>query len=597
MILQALHEYYERSEELAPPGWERKRIPYLIEIDRDGRFVQLTSLRTGTRPTDVSASLVPKAEGRSGSKAYANPNLLWDHVGYVLGHPKSAKPADIELAAKQHTHFRQRIDALAAQLSDSPGLAALKRFYDAGEQLRVASDPHWPECAGITGCNVTFRLAGETDLLVHDPRVRGVVDEGATDDAAVGAADIQIECLVTGEPDRLQRKHFPVSGVGSKPAALAAINDDSLPAFASRGKHQGENFPVGRRAAFAYATSLDHLLRPNSPQKLRIADTTVVFWAQRADPIEDALALLIGSAVDDLDARVQQVRALYESIRSGAFDGARGQNRFYVLGLTQPNVARLAVRFWRAETLRELGLRIRRWFDDLALARPRNEGDEYPNLDRLLRSLVLDGELKRLPPALSGDVLHAVFDGTPLPAAWLTLAVQRCRTEQGVPYHRAACIKAAINRSIRRSHSSEEVYQPMLDPANTRPAYRLGRLFAVLEKIQEESAGGGLNKTIRDRYYGALSSSPATVLPLLLKLKNHHVAKLDDRGYRVLYRAFQDHRPDDYIGEVLDAVDEIPAHLTLPEQGRFALGYYHQRHAFFSKADENVQSAQREGSA
>jgi CRISPR-associated protein Csd1 len=166
---------------------------------------------------------------------------------------------------------------------------------------------------------------------------------------------------------------------------------------------------------------------------------------------------------------------------------------------------------------------------------------------------------------------------------WLNLAVQRCRAEREVPYLRAAVVKACLNRSIRLSASTEEVYDAMLDPANNQPAYRLGRLFAVLEKIQEESAGGTLNKTIRDRYYGAASSTPASVVPLLLKLKNHHIGKLDDRGHRMLYRAFQDRRPDDYIGDVLAGVDDIPGHLNLPEQARFALGYYHQREAFFAK--------------
>ena len=131
----------------------------------------------------------------------------------------------------------------------------------------------------------------------------------------------------------------------------------------------------------------------------------------------------------------------------------------------------------------------------------------------------------------------------------------------------------------------------MLDLSNTHPAYRLGRLFAVLEKIQEESAGGSgkLNATIRDRYYGAASSSPASVFPILLKLKNHHVSKLDERGKKMLYRAFNDNRPDDYVGQVLDNLPDIPKHLALPEQGRFALGYYHQRQAFFTKSEPKNQ--------
>ncbi|MBX3684495.1 MAG: type I-C CRISPR-associated protein Cas8c/Csd1 [Rhodocyclaceae bacterium] len=160
---------------------------------------------------------------------------------------------------------------------------------------------------------------------------------------------------------------------------------------------------------------------------------------------------------------------------------------------------------------------------------------------------------------------------------------------------RAAAIKACLNRQIRkaafRNPTSEKEFSKMLDPDNINPAYRLGRLFAVLEKIQEESAGGSgkVKATIRDRYYGAASSSPGSVFPVLLKLKNHHISKLDERGRKMLYRAFQDHKPDDYIGVVLwgSQMSTIPAHLSLPDQGRFALGYYHQRQAFFTKSAPN----------
>jgi CRISPR-associated protein Csd1 len=391
-------------------------------------------------------------------------------------------------------------------------------------------------------------------------------------------------CLVTGQTTQIERKHPLIAGVGKKPTPLAAVNDGNYPAYSSHGKHQGENFPVGKEAAFKYSTALNHLLRPNSPQKMMVGDASTVFWAQRADPLEDELAALLGANIDDPDAHTQQVKALFESIHSGAFGGVRGDNRFFVLGLA-PNAARIALRFWHAAPLAEIADRIRRWFDDLALVRPTYERDEHPTLKALLRSVVLDGDLSRLPPGLSGDILRAVFAGVPYPALWLNLAVQRCRAERVVSYHRAAVIKACLSRPAHRSTSTEEEPTTMLDPTNPQASYRLGRLFAVLEKIQEESAGSNLKKTIRDRYYGAASSTPASVVPLLLKLKNHHVGNLDERGQRMLYRAFQDHRPDDYIGEILAGVGDIPAHLTLPEQGRFALGYYHQRQAFFTKAD------------
>lgn len=582
MILQALVEYYDRSDDVAPPGWERKRIPYIIEIDERGRFVQLTSMRTGTRATEVTPSLVPKGETRSGTKAYEKPNLLWDHLGFVLGHAKSDSASDTEQAQKQFEHFRRRVEALAVSIPESAAVQAIRAFYTKDEHQRVRSDSKWPEATAIAGCNVTFRLVERNELVVHDDAVRAFVDAGGT--AGEGADDAEPPvigtCLVTGAQDVIERLHPSIAGVAAKPAPLSAINDGSVPAFASFGKHQGENFPVGRTAAFKYTTALNHLLRPDSRQRVRIGDASCIFWAQRADAIEDELAALLGLG-DNPDAQAQQVKALFDAVHTGAFDGARGENRFHVLGLA-PNAARIAVRFWHSAPLADIARCIREWFDDVALLGAPHDPPQ-PALRTLLRAVALQRKDDNVPPTLHGDVLRAIFEGTALPALWLNLAVHRSRAEREVHYLRAAVVKACLNRSIRLSRSPEEVYTAMLDPANTHPAYRLGRLFAVLEKIQEESSGGNLNKTICDRYYGAASSTPASVVPLLLKLKVHHVSKLDDRGQRILYRAFQDHRPDDYIGKVLEGVRDVPAHLSLPEQGRFALGYYHQRQAFFTK--------------
>jgi CRISPR-associated protein Csd1 len=603
MILQALHEYYERADDLAPPGWERKRIPYLIEIGRDGRFVQLTSLRTGTRATDVTASLVPKAEVRAGVRAYAKPNLLWDNKGFVLGHPKSDAPSDIDLAAKQHAHFRQRIEALAARLPDSSGLAALVRFYASGEQRRVAGDPQWPDCQAIPGCNVTFRLAGENDLLVHEPLVRGAVDCGDSSAAEGKGSEAQVACLITGDHDTIQRLHFPISGVAPKPAPLAAINDGTFPSFASHGKHQGENFPVGQRAAFTYATSLNHLLRPDSPQKLRIADATAVFWAQRADAIEDELALLIGAAGDDPDAHVQQVRALYESIRSGAFEGARGDNRFYVLGLA-PNAARIAVRFWHAGPLRELALRIRQWFDDLAVARAPHD-PPHPTLFALLVATAVQGKTDNVSPHLAGDLMHSLLEGLPLPDTALQAAVHRCRAEQAkksdtgkplpnVSYARAALMKACINRLIRAGRLEGKEITVDLDEGSPDAAYLLGRLFAAYERIQSDAAGRDLNRSIRDAYFGSAMSNPASVFPRLVQLNQHHMRDLrrSAPGLHVVR--------DRLLGEIWGRLApdyRFPTSQPLAERARFALGYYHQRQAFYAKADGGAEPTQPEGNA
>jgi CRISPR-associated protein Csd1 len=575
MILQALVDYYDRSDDLAPDGWEWKRIPFIVEIKRDGSFVQLSSQRTGKKSSDVKASLVPKAEIRSGTRAHEHPNALWDHVGFVLGHEKTDDAKDVETAKKQFKAFTTRVRDLALKHPSSDGLLAINQFYERCEFRRVLQDPNWPDCLKIAGCNLTFRLAGEVDLVLQDPTLTSL----ATASDLVSADTHVGVCLVSGESQPIQQLHFPIGGVCEKPAPLSAINDQSSPAFSSFGKHQGRNFPVGQSAAFRYSTALNHLLRPDSRQRLRVGSDTAVFWAQkREDADVEPWFVELFSEADDPNVRTEQVRALFESIQAGRFDGARGENKFYVLGLA-PNAARIAIRFWQVSTLSDIALRTRQWFDDLRIVRAPNE-PEFPSLFRLLTATALLNKADNIPPNLGGEVIRSALNGSPLPATWFNAAVQRCRAEQRVTYLRAAVLKACINRSIRHANRTstnpEKEINEVLDTSNPSAGYRLGRLFAVLERTQEE-ASPGLNATIRDRYYGAASSTPVAVFTTLLRLKNHHLAKIGSKGRAV--------NLEKLIGDIVDGIGDFPPHMPLQEQGRFALGYYHQRQAFFTKTD------------
>ena len=158
------------------------------------------------------------------------------------------------------------------------------------------------------------------------------------------------------------------------------------------------------------------------------------------------------------------------------------------------------------------------------------------------------------------------------PYTLFAAAIRRCKATQHVNYPRAAIIKAYLNK-----FHDTEVLTVALDKENTDPAYRLGRLFATLEKAQEE-ANPGINATIKDRYYGAASSNPVSVFSTLLKLSNHHLAKLENRGRKTNFEKL--------LGEIMTAISpDLPTTLSLPEQGKFAVGYYHQRQDFFIKRD------------
>jgi CRISPR-associated protein Csd1 len=421
---------------------------------------------------------------------------------------------------------------------------------------------------------LTFRLIDDTTLVSQRlgvaPHLVAGTTEGETTEAGGG---LKAMCLITGDTLPVERLHTSIKGVWGALTSGANIVSFNLDAFNSYGKSQGANAPVSPAAAFAYATALNALLARDSDQRVQIGDTSTVFWAQKPDALEHELAALLGGG-DNPDAHAQQVKALFDSVHSGGFSGARGDNAFYVLGLA-PNAARISVRFWHATPLHVIAERIAAWFADLSLVRGPND-PEFPSLFRLLTSAALQGKADNIPPSLGGDLIRSIFTGAPYPTTWLNAAVQRCRAEQQVTYMRAAAIKAYLTRSLTTSDSQPREIQPMLDIESPSTAYRLGRLFATLEKIQEV-ASPGLNATIRERYYGAASSTPVAVFTTLMRLKNHHLAKIQSKGRAVNFEKL--------LAEIMSGVSDFPVHMNLPDQGRFAIGYYHQRQDFFTKRE------------
>ncbi len=576
MILQALNDYYERKQRSDDPGdrlpvfgLEKKEIPFVIDIDADGRLVTLSDTRSGEGKKKVGQRfLVPQGIKKTSGIAA---NLLWDTAEYVLGVDTRGKPRRV---AQQHEAFQERLEGLPPSVREDVGVAAVRAFLNRLDLAELAGHPSWPDIVDGNPL-MTFRLHGDMDLVCQRPPVVAAV-------TAVGEEVADGVCLVSGRRAAIAPLHPAIKGVWNWNAqtSVANIVSFNLDAFRSYGKKQGHNAPLGNDAAFAYTTALNHLLAKGSRNRIQVGDASTVFWAETPHDMEQLLPDLFGEPPkDDPDRGVKALQGLFRSVQSGRFSVGEADTRFYVLGLA-PNAARIAVRFWEQAPAIDLARRIKQHFDDIQVARGRFD-PEHLSLFRLLTSVALQHKADNVPPNLGGQVMRAVLEGVPYPMSLLNLAVQRCRAEQQPTYARAAVIKACLNRMIRR-YANEMELTPMLDPSNPNPAYRLGRLFAVLEKIQEE-ASPGLNATIRDRYYGAASSTPVTVFTTLLRLKNHHVAKLS-RG-----RAVQMERT---VSDILQEVGDFPSHLALPEQGRFALGYYHQRHALFTKSDTTKEESQ-----
>ena len=573
---------------LTEGGFEEKEISFVIVLDLDGCFVLLRDTReVQSKGKPLAKSfIVPQGQKRMGGKAYETAYCLWDHYGYVLNKPKVARPdsnpsaKEIDMAARQHKAFVELVGQLYNEIPNDDGVKAVHAFLASeAEKKKVTASPEFQECLKIPGCNLTFQLATENHLICQSSKVQYWIRE-----QPLGIDNQLGICLVTGEKTNIARLHPSVKGVWGAQMAGANIVSFNIDSFNSRGKEKGNNAPVGEEAAVKYTTALNQLLRTASPTRLQLNETSMVWWSSGENALEANMSSFFNDAPkDDPEQGTRAVKQLFESLHSGAVHNSGGRDRFYLLGLS-PNAARISIRIWQVGTVAEFSERLGQWFRDIEII---SRNFEYPPLKPLLRSTALLGKDENLPPYLIGETVRSILMGLPLPASLLQAAIKRIKAEQGhITFHRASLIKGYLNRLYRYRQSSNKEITMAYNPEEKRIGYRLGCLFAILEKLQTD-ANPGLNATIRDRFYSSASCTPRAVFGTLMRLHAHHLKKLPYHGQRV--------NMEKRIAAVMADISEFPAHLTLEDQGLFAIGYYHQRQELFTKKESETGKVQNEG--
>lgn len=589
MILQALYEYYQRKaaiseSNMALEGWEWKEIPFLCIIDKSGIFKCFKDTREERgKEKRAHPYLVPSLGEKKGNGIKAN--VLWENIEYMFGIPvptKNKPSPDPKRVKEQHSAFQEKINSLSG---DSFLINAVKGFASRDQKKVVIKDEIWETVLSVNQ-NILLAIESATGVIpaTDIPQIRKAVDTSHSGSKRMGI------CLITGDQTEIVRLEPAIKGVaGSDGKAERAVISFNKDAFCSYQKEKNFNAPVGASASFAYATALNILLGKDSQNKVYVGDATVVFWAEHPAKVQDTYNLennlawcIIDPPKDDPDRGVRAVRGLYDAIHTGRLAGS--ENRFYVLGLS-PSAARISVRFWKVGTVRELAEKIKMHFDDFEIIHGPDEPDHLC-LNKILRATALKFKMENVPPNLAAAVITSILDGTQYPTTLLQQCIRRIRAERHVNRSRAAILKAYINRFNRIHNPLDKEVTVSLDKSNTNPGYLLGRLFAVLERVQNAANNyKEPNAGIRDRFYGAFSSTPITVLPLLEKLYGHHLGKLEkSKGFF-----------ESLKGAIIDKLNaqQIPAHLTMDEQARFAIGYYHQRQDFFAGEKKSNESEQR----
>lgn len=602
MILQTLNAYYERSGELPREGWIRRGVDYIVVLNSEGYCTHIELAGEMKKGKTVPREMLVPAIGKQAMKhtnSGTDANLLWDNASFALGSGKNG--------AQKLTSFLDTLREWLKGCEQDTGVNSVQRFC---ESLQTNPDSlsdllkrfHLDEEFSKRDPVLVFRLVDDIEEVHARTAVRATYERRlALDDPnpLIG------NCLITGKRGvPIATNEIVIKNVwGGQPAGANIISFNKR-SFESYGKRErsGENAPVSKGASFAYTTALNHLL--TSRQRIQVGDASTVFWAEQAHDLETALPDLFGEPrKDDPNRGTDALKVLYQAVQSGKFTRGSARDRFHILGLA-PNAARIAIRFWETATALDLAKRIARHFDDIKIARADYES-EHLSLSALLKASSRrksDGSYD-IPPNMSGEVMRAILEDLPYPTQLLDLAIQRCRAEQAkknertgkpvhnVSYERAAVIKACLNRLVRFHTRSEKEFAVSLDLTNDLPAYRLGRLFAVYERMQEAASERELNKTIRDAYFGAAMSSPRSVFPRLVKLNQHHLR--DIKRSRPKSAGYFDGLLRE-INWSIDPNTAYPAIFRLEDQGRFALGYYHQRQAFFTKSDTLTTDNQEE---
>lgn len=586
MILQSLVQYYEALEkkgEITKPGWCIAKVSFALDISEEGELLRLIPLKLeeerGKKKVQVPQKRkVPQMVSRA---VNISANFLCDNSSYIFGIDNKGKQERsircFEATRKKHLEILGAADGIPAR--------AVLQYYEKWNPNEAAGHPALQEALEeiMAGANLIFSVAGTYVQDDHEV-IR------AWESYCHGAeAESEGICLVTGERTEISRIHGTIKGIAGAQPSGALLVSFNAPAFESYGKEQSFNAPVGTYAVYAYTTALNHLIADRK-HTTSIGDTIIVYWSEDG---EEEYQNVFAQMSDPTLENQEIVDGVFKNLKAGKSIAADDviehlsmNQRFYILGLA-PNAARIAVRFFYQDSFGNILKHIKDHYDRMEIIRPSADHMQYLGIWRLLQETVNKKSRDKKPvPNMAGSVYRTVISGSRYPESMYQAVLGRIRAEQDDPdnhTYKITCGRAAIIKAFllqNRDFPKEEVTMGLKEDSKN-VAYTLGREFAVLEAVQEE-ANPGINATIKDRYFNSACATPASIFPILFKLKNSHIRKLKNKGKEIYYEKMLGDLQDNIaVGE--EGQPALPKRLSLEDQGMFILGYYHQTQKRYEK--------------
>lgn len=583
MILQALVKHYENLEregKVSKRGWCSAKVSYGIELSKEGQIKTIVWLKeehmAGKKQIWLPKILtVPEMVTRSSG---VSANFLCDNSKYLLGIDKetiqgNTNPRVLECfqaAKEKHLALLEGVSGEMAQ--------AIRLFFEmwnpACAEKNQEVKENWEELTD--GGNLIFCMGA--DFAQDDENIRDIWEQNQKESQEEGA--VKGICLATGKEDEISRIHKTIKGVPGAQSSGAALVSFNAPAFESYGKEQSYNAPVGKYAEFAYTTALNYLLAQRE-YTLQVGDTKVLFWAESArKEYQESFFFCVDPQKDN-----QQVaKDLFNKLSNYQMGELQEINldpeqECYLLGLS-PNAARLSVRFFYYNSFGEILENLRKHYERMEMVKPSWETRDYLGITDMLQETVNQKAKDKKPVShMAAMALQTILTGARYPFSLYSDTLIRIRAEQGnVTWGRASIVKAYL---IHNTQWKEGVNYMGLNEESNDTEYVLGRLFAVLESIQLD-ANPGIKATIRDRYFNAAYATPASVFPILFKLKNSHIKKLEreKESSKIYYEKL--------LMSIMEklSLENYPQRLSLEEQGKFILGYYHQMQKKYEKREE-----------